>query len=112
MTITFYVISALVVFFFSGLLAMAGLGAAFLFLLLFYYMGMPLAEHTPAALLLYVVSLLFVAVNYWHSKLINWRFGLPVLVTGVIRSPTGAPQFDIKAGHIKSKLSRIGNYGY
>ena len=47
MSVTFYIISTLTVFIFSGLLAMAGLGAAFLFVPLFYYMGMPLAEATP-----------------------------------------------------------------
>ncbi|MSP13472.1 MAG: hypothetical protein EXR62_11020 [Chloroflexi bacterium] len=55
MTITVYLISAVLVFVFSGLLAMAGLGAAFLFVPLFYYLGMPLAEATPTALLLNTV---------------------------------------------------------
>ena len=90
MSIPFYVISTLAVFIFSGLLAMAGLGAAFLFVPLFYYMGMPLAEATPAALLLNMVSLMFAAVNYWRGKLINWRVGLPVLITAVILAPLGA----------------------
>jgi uncharacterized membrane protein YfcA len=89
-TLSFYVLSALLVFIFSGLLAMAGLGAAFLFVPLFYYMGMPLAEATPAALLLNVVSLLFAAINYWRGKLINWRVGVPVLIMAVILSPLGA----------------------
>jgi uncharacterized membrane protein YfcA len=89
-SLSFYVLSALLVFIFSGLLAMAGLGAAFLFVPLFYYMGMPLAEATPAALLLNVVSLLFAAINYWRGKLINWRVGVPVLVMAVILSPLGA----------------------
>jgi hypothetical protein len=90
MTITFYGISAVLVFCFSGLLAMAGLGAAFLFVPLFYYLGVPLAEATPSALLLNVVSLLFAAINYWRGKLVNWRVGLPVLVAAVILSPLGA----------------------
>lgn len=90
MSIPFYLISALAVFVFSGLLAMAGLGAAFLFVPLFYYMGMPLAEATPAALLLNVVSLLFAAISYWRGKLINWRVGVPVLIAAVILSPFGA----------------------
>ena len=85
-----YVVSAILVFVFSGLLAMAGLGAAFLFVPLFYYLGVPLAEATPAALLLNVVSLLFATINYWRGKLINWRVGLPVLVTAVLLSPLGA----------------------
>ena len=90
MSITIYVVSAALVFVFSGLLAMAGLGAAFLFVPLFYYLGVPLAEATPTALLLNVVSLLFAAINYWRGKLINWRVGLPVLVLAVILSPLGA----------------------
>ncbi|MFZ5809809.1 MAG: sulfite exporter TauE/SafE family protein [Chloroflexota bacterium] len=90
MSITVYVISAILVFVFSGLLAMAGIGAAFLFVPLFYYLGVPLAEATPTALLLNVVSLMFAAFNYWRGKLINWRVGLPVLITAVILSPLGA----------------------
>ena len=90
MSPTTYIISAALVFVFSGLLAMAGLGAAFLFVPLFYYLGVPLAEAAPTALLLNVVSLLFATINYWRGKLINFRIGLPVLVTAVILSPLGA----------------------
>ena len=90
MSLVVYIVSAILVFVFSGLLAMAGLGAAFLFVPLFYYLGVPLAEATPTALLLNVVSLLFAAITYWRAKLINWRVGLPVLVTAVILSPLGA----------------------
>ena len=86
----FYLIIAAVVLVFSGLMAMAGLGAAFLFVPLFYYMGIPLSEATPAALLLNTVSLLFAAISYWRGGLINWRVGLPVLIAAVILSPLGA----------------------
>lgn len=86
----FYLISAGLVFFFSGLMAMAGLGAAFLFVPLFYYMGVPLSEATAVALLLNVVSLLFAAINYWRGRLINWRVGLPVLIMAVLLAPVGA----------------------
>ena len=90
MSIPVYGISAILVFLFSGIMAMAGLGAAFLFVPLFYYLGVPLAEATPTALLLNVVSLMFAAFNYWRGKLINWRVGLPVLIVAVILSPIGA----------------------
>jgi hypothetical protein len=90
MSLTIYIISAVLVFVFSGLLAMAGLGAAFLFVPLFYYLGVPLAEAAPTALLLNVVSLLFATINYWRGKLINFRVGLPVLIVAVILSPLGA----------------------
>lgn len=90
MSAMFYLVNAVVVFFFSGLMAMAGLGAAFLFVPLFYYMGVPLAEATAVALLLNVVSLMFASVNYWRGGLVNWRVGLPVLITAVILAPLGA----------------------
>jgi len=90
MSVTVYAVSAVLVFVFSGLLAMAGIGAAFLFVPLFYYLGVPLAEATPTALLLNVVSLFFATINYWRGKLINWRIGLPVLIMAVILSPLGA----------------------
>jgi uncharacterized membrane protein YfcA len=83
-------LSALVVFAFSGLMAMAGLGAAFLFVPLFYYLGVPLAEATPAALLLNAVSLLFASMNYWRGRLVDWRVGLPILLSAVALSPLGA----------------------
>ncbi len=90
MTLTVYIVSAVSVFFFSGLLSMAGLGAAFIFVPLFYYLGVPIAEAVPTALLLNVVSLVFAAVNYYRGGLINWRIGLPILITAVLLSPMGA----------------------
>ena len=85
-----YVVAGLIVFLFSGLMAMAGLGAAFLFVPLFYYLGVPLAEAAPTALLLNAVSLSAATVAYWRGHLIDWRVGLPVLVVAVILAPFGA----------------------
>ncbi|MCK9392483.1 MAG: sulfite exporter TauE/SafE family protein [Syntrophales bacterium] len=90
MSLIVYIVSAVSVFFFSGLLAMAGLGAAFIFVPLFYYLGVPLAEAVPAALLLNVVSLIFASINYYRGGLINWRIGLPIMITAVLLAPLGA----------------------
>jgi len=90
MSVTTYAACAALVFLFSGLMAMAGLGTAFLFVPLFYYLGIPLAEATPTALLLNVVSLLFATISYWRARLVNFRVGLPVLVVAVALSPFGA----------------------
>jgi hypothetical protein len=90
MSFTVYILSAVSVFFFSGLMAMAGLGAGGLYVPLFYYIGVPLAEAVPTALLLNVVSLSFAAANYHRGGLINWRLGLPILVTAVLLAPLGA----------------------
>jgi uncharacterized protein len=85
-----YLISAASVLIFSGVLAMAGLGAAFIFVPLFYYLGVPIGEAVPTALLLNVVSLAFAAVNYQRGGLVNWRLGLPILVAAVVLAPLGA----------------------
>jgi uncharacterized protein len=90
MSLIVYIVSSVSVFFFSGLLAMAGLGAAFIFVPLFYYLGVPLAEAVPTALLLNVVSLIFATANYYRGGLINWRIGLPILITAVLLAPLGA----------------------
>jgi uncharacterized membrane protein YfcA len=79
----FYTVSAAAVFVLSGVLSMAGLGAAFIFVPLFYYMGVALPQATSTALLLNVVSLVFATANYWRGKLINWRIGIPIMVTAV-----------------------------
>ena len=90
MSLEIYLINAVSVFVFSGLLALAGLGAAFIFVPLFYYLGVPLAEAVPTALLLNVVSLMFATVNYYRGGLINWRIGLPIMITAVLLAPLGA----------------------
>ncbi len=90
MSATVYVVSAVLVFVFAGLMAMAGIGAAFLFVPLFFYLGVPLAQATPTALLLNVVSLLFASTNYWRARLVNFRIGLPMLAVAVVLSPVGA----------------------
>ncbi|MDD5168320.1 MAG: sulfite exporter TauE/SafE family protein [Syntrophales bacterium] len=87
---TIYIVCSVSVFFFSGIMAMAGLGAAFIFVPLFYYLGVPLAEAVPAALLLNVVSLIFASFNYYRGGLINWRIGLPILIAAVLLAPLGA----------------------
>jgi uncharacterized membrane protein YfcA len=90
MSLTFYLITAPVVLVFSGLLAMAGLGAAFLFVPFFYYLGVPLTEAAPTALLLNAISLSFATVNYWRGRLIDWRIALPVGVVAIAFAPIGA----------------------
>ena len=85
-----YLIGGLAVFVGSGVMAMAGLGAAFLFVPLFYYMGVPLDEATSTALLLNAVSLSAAAIAYARGGLIDWRVGIPVLIAAVIMAPLGA----------------------
>lgn len=85
-----YLLGGAAVFVGSGVMAMAGLGAAFLFVPLFYYLGVPLGEATSTALLLNAVSLSAATVSYARGRLIDWRAGIPVLVAAVLLAPLGA----------------------
>lgn len=85
-----YAGAALLVVFFSGLLSMAGLGAAFIFVPLFYWLGVPLHEAMSVALLLNFVSLSFATVSYIRGRLVDFKAALPALVLAVIMSPLGA----------------------
>lgn len=86
----FYLASSLVVVVFSALLSMAGLGAAFLFVPFFYWMGVPLREAMATALLLNAISLTFASIVFIEGKLVRFRAALPILIAAVILSPVGA----------------------
>ncbi|MEU9244395.1 sulfite exporter TauE/SafE family protein [Streptomyces sp. NPDC048385] len=85
-----YLAIAVLVFVLSGVLAMAGLGAAFLFVPLFYWLGVPLPVAASTALLLNAVSLSFASVTYWRAGLVDLRLGVPITVTAVAAAPLGA----------------------
>jgi hypothetical protein len=88
--VTLYIVGGVVVLVGSGVMAMAGLGAAFIFVPLFYYLGMPLGEAASTALLLNAVSLGSAATSYARAGLVRWRTGIPVLVSAVALAPVGA----------------------
>src|SRR5579875_859034 len=85
-----YLIGTPVVLVFSALLSMAGLGAAFLFVPFFYWLGVPLATASSTALLLNFISLTFATGIYVRSRLVDFRAALPIAVTAVALSPLGA----------------------
>lgn len=88
--ISLYLIAIPVVVAFSALLSMAGLGAAFLFVPFFYYLGVPLGQAMPTALLLNFVSLSFASVVYVRSKIVDFRTAIPIAIVAVVLSPVGA----------------------
>ncbi|MCB2176889.1 MAG: TSUP family transporter [Actinomycetales bacterium] len=74
----------------SGVMAMVGLGAAFLFVPLLYWLGIPLPVAASTALLLNAVSLSFATVTYWRARLVNLALGIPLTVAAVVAAPVGA----------------------
>lgn len=85
-----YAVIAVIVVVLSGVMAMAGLGAAFLFVPLFYWLGIPLPVAASTALLLNAVSLSFATVTYWRARLVNLALGIPLTVAAVVAAPVGA----------------------
>ena len=86
----FLLLASVVVIVFSALLSMAGLGAAFLFVPFFYWMGVPLREAMATALLLNAISLAFASAVFIQGGLVRFRAALPILIAAVILSPLGA----------------------
>jgi uncharacterized membrane protein YfcA len=89
-TLSVYLIGVPVVLLFSAILSMAGLGAAFLFVPFFYWLGVPLEVAMPAGLLLNFVSLSFASAVYVRGRVVDFRAALPIAVTAVVISPLGA----------------------
>ena len=87
---TVYLLGVPVVLLFSAVLSMAGLGAAFLFVPFFYWLGVPLAEAMPTALLLNCVSLAFASIVYIRSRIVDFRAAVPIAIVAVLLSPLGA----------------------
>ena len=85
-----YVAIGVIVVVLSGVLAMAGLGAAFLFVPLFYWLGVPLQVAASTALLLNAVSLTFASITYWRARLVNFSMGIPITLAAVVAAPVGA----------------------
>ena len=85
-----FIVAPLVVVVFSALLSMAGLGAAFLFVPFFYWMGVPLREAMATALLLNAISLAFASAVFIQGGLVRFRAALPIVIAAVILSPVGA----------------------
>lgn len=87
---TLYLVGGLAVFVGSGVMAMAGLGAAFLFVPMFFYLGVPLGQATSTGLLLNAASLSAATITYARARMIDWRVGIPVLIAAVVLAPLGA----------------------
>ncbi len=87
MTIT---IASVLVFVFTTVLTIAGVGAAFIIIPTFYWLGIPLIESMAVALLLNAISMSFASVNYIRYKLVSFKTALPIILLAIIFSPLGA----------------------
>jgi uncharacterized membrane protein YfcA len=82
--------AAVLVFVFTTVLTIAGVGSAFIVIPTFYWLGVPLTEAMAAGLLLNAISMTFASANYIRYKLVLFRTAVPIIVLAVVFSPLGA----------------------
>jgi len=87
---TTIIIASLLVFVFTTVLTIAGVGAAFIIIPTFYWLGIPLTEAMAVALLLNAVSMSFASINYVRYRLVSFGTAIPIILLAVIFSPLGA----------------------
>lgn len=90
MEMTTVLLAPLLVFLFTTVLTVAGVGAAFIIIPTFYWLGIPLTEAMAVALLLNAISMSFASVNYIRYKLVNFKAAIPIIILAVLFSPLGA----------------------
>lgn len=84
------IIAAVLVFVFTTILTIAGVGAAFIVIPTFYWIGIPLTEAMAIGLLLNAISMTFASANYIRYRLVLFRAAVPIIVLAIIFSPLGA----------------------
>jgi len=83
-------IAAVLVFVFTTVLTIAGVGAAFIIIPTFYWLGIPLTQAMAVALLLNAISMSFASFNYVRYRLVVFKTAVPIIFLASIFSPLGA----------------------
>ena len=85
--LTVNAVAAVLVFVFTTVLTIAGVGSAFIVIPTFYWLGVPLTEAMAIGLLLNAISMAFASANYIRYKLVLFRTAIPIIVLAVVFSP-------------------------
>jgi uncharacterized protein len=88
--LTLNLAAAVLVFVFTTVLTIAGVGSAFIVIPTFYWLGVPLTEAMAIGLLLNAISMTFASANYIRYKLVLFRTAIPIIVLAIVFSPLGA----------------------
>jgi hypothetical protein len=84
------IVSMLLVFGFTAVLTIAGVGAAFALIPFLYWLGFPLPQAMATCLLLNSISMSFAFPTFIRNRMIIFSIALPVTIISVIFSPLGA----------------------
>jgi len=87
---TLPVVAGLVTLFFTTLLTIAGVGAAFILIPVFIALGVEVHVAMAVALLLNSIAMSFASVRFIKNRLVVFRTAVPILLVAVPLSPLGA----------------------
>jgi hypothetical protein len=82
-------IAAIATFFLTAIMAMAGVGAAFILVPIFLALGVEIHTAMATALLLNAISTSVSTTTFIRKRLVEWRLALPILIVAVALSPIG-----------------------
>ena len=82
-------IAAVATFFLTAIMAMAGVGAAFILVPIFLALGVEIHVAMATALLLNAISTSVSTTTFVRKRLVEWRLALPILIVAVALSPVG-----------------------
>ncbi len=85
-----YIIAALITFAFTTILTVAGVGAAFILIPVYYALGIDLRVAMAVALLLNCIAMVFAQPRLMREKLVMLDVALPIIVVATPLSPLGA----------------------
>jgi len=88
--LTTYIIAAVVTFVFTAVLTIAGVGAAFILIPVYYAMGIDLRIAMAVALLLNSIAMICAQPRFMRQKLVMLDVALPIIVIATPLSPLGA----------------------
>jgi len=89
-SVTELILSSLLVFSFTAILTIAGVGAAFALIPFLYWIGFPLPQAMATCLLLNSISMSFALPTFIRNRMILFSIAVPVTIVSVIFSPFGA----------------------
>jgi uncharacterized protein len=84
------IFASLIVFGFTTVLTIAGVGAAFIIIPAFFWLGVPLKEAMATALLLNGISMAIASITFIRNKLVAFGTAVPIIIVASALSPLGA----------------------
>lgn len=83
-------IAGVITFFFTALLTIAGVGAAFILIPVFIGLNIDIHVAMATSLLLNSIAMIFASYRFVQKKLILWKIAVPILIVATALSPLGA----------------------